>query len=87
MLCASPGGGYRPPEPPKALPARLPRAYFVSGTLEPWFGENATRWARALEAAGAEVVSVEREGDHGGPFWRDELAPMVRWAFGGAITA
>jgi len=79
VFCASPGGGYQPADP---LPDPLPRAYFVAGTLEPWFQENATRWADALRDAGADVVITERVGDHGDVFWRDELPLMVSWAFG-----
>lgn len=79
MFCASPGGGYRPPE---VMPTPLPRAYLVGGTEEPWFLENAARWADALRGAGAEVVMAEREGTHGGPFWRAEFPRMVAWAFG-----
>jgi enterochelin esterase-like enzyme len=78
VLCASPGAGYRPPSP---LPTSLPRAYFVAGTQEPFFLENATRWARALSGAGAEVVMAERVGSHGGAFWREELPRMVAWTF------
>ena len=54
VLCASPGGGYRPTVP---MPARLPRAYFVAGTQEPFFLENATRWAAALADGGEILVS------------------------------
>jgi enterochelin esterase-like enzyme len=79
VLCASPGGGYRPPA---VLPGSLPRAYLVAGTLEPFFLENATRWADALRDAGADVVMTERAGSHGGAFWKKEFAPMVAWAFG-----
>jgi hypothetical protein len=79
IFCASPGGGYRPSAP---LPTPLPRAYLVGGTQEPWFLENATRWADALRSAGADVMMVERPGSHGGPFWRAELPLMVAWAFG-----
>ena len=79
IFCASPGGGYRPPE---VMPSPLPRAYLVGGTEEPWFLENATRWADALRDAGADVVMTEREGTHGGVFWRAELPLMVAWAFG-----
>jgi enterochelin esterase-like enzyme len=79
MFCASPGGGFRPPA---TMPSPLPRAYLVGGTGEPWFLENATRWADALRDAGADVVMTEREGSHGGPFWRAELPRMVTWAFG-----
>jgi enterochelin esterase-like enzyme len=80
VLCASPGGGYRPPA---VLPSPLPRTYLVAGTLEPWFHENATRWADALREAGADVVIRERVGDHGGPFWSAEFPLMVTWAFRG----
>jgi enterochelin esterase-like enzyme len=79
VLCASPGAGLRPPA---TLPGRLPRAYLVAGTEEPFFLANATRWAEALREAGAEVVMAERPGSHGGPFWREELPPMVAWILG-----
>ena len=79
MFCASPGGGDRPPD---VLPSQLPRAYLVGGTQEPWFLENATRWAHALQAVGADVMMTEREGSHGGDFWRAELPLMLAWAFG-----
>ena len=79
VFCASPGGGYRPSG---AMPSSIPRTYLVAGTLEPFFLENATRWAVALRAAGADVVMTERVGSHGGAFWREELPLMVRWAFG-----
>ena len=80
ILCASPGAGYRPPPD---LPRALPRAYLTAGTEEPFFHANAARWATALADAGADVVFTEREGDHGGPFWRAELPLMLAWAFGG----
>ena len=79
VFCASPGAGYRPPA---VMPSPLPRAYFVAGTLEPFFHENATRWAVALREAGADVVMTERVGSHGGAFWRQEFPSMVAWAFG-----
>jgi enterochelin esterase-like enzyme len=79
VLCASPGAGYRPPA---VMPSPLPRAYLVAGTLEPFFLENATRWADALRAAGADVVLAERVGSHGGAFWREEFPLMAAWAFG-----
>jgi enterochelin esterase-like enzyme len=79
IFCASPGGGYKPPA---VMPGPLPRAYFVAGTREPFFRENATGWASALRDAGAEVVMTERAGSHGGAFWREELPLMVAWAFG-----
>lgn len=79
ILCASPGAGYRPPAP---MPSPLPRAFFVAGTLEPFFRDNATRWATALREAGADVVMTQRVGDHGDPFWAQELPAMVVWALG-----
>ncbi len=79
IFCASPGAGYRPPEP---LPSSLPRAYLVAGTDEPFFRDNATRWATELRDAGADVVLAERAGGHGDPFWRQELPLMLEWAFG-----
>ena len=78
IFCASPGGGY---QPPGVMPSPLPRAYLVAGTLEPFFRENATRWAAALREAGADVVMTERAGSHGDAFWREELPLMVAWAF------
>jgi enterochelin esterase-like enzyme len=80
IFCASPGAGYRPPD---AMPGPLPRTYLVAGTQEPFFLANATRWADALQAAGADVVMAEREGSHGGDFWRAEFPRMVAWALGG----
>lgn len=80
VFSASPGGGYRPPD---ALPSVLPRTYLVAGTLEPFFLENATRWAAALREAGADVVMAEQVGDHGGPFWQAEFVRMVAWVSGG----
>ena len=79
IFCASPGAGYRPPA---EMPGPPPRAYLVAGTQEPFFLENATRWADALRAAGADVVMTERAGSHGGPFWSEEFPLMVAWAFG-----
>jgi enterochelin esterase-like enzyme len=78
IFSASPGAGYRPPA---VMPNPLPRAYLVAGTQEPFFLENAIRWADALRAAGADVVMTERQGTHGDPFWREELPLMVTWAF------
>jgi len=79
IFCASPGGGYTPPG---VMPNPLPRVYLVAGTLEPFFRDNAARWATALRDAGADVVMTERAGSHGDPFWREELPLMVKWAFG-----
>ena len=79
VFSASPGGGFRPPE---VIPSPIPRVYLVAGTKEPFFLENATRWATALGDAGADVVITERAGSHGDAFWREELTLMVAWAFG-----
>jgi enterochelin esterase-like enzyme len=79
VFCASPGGGYKPSG---EMPRPLPRAYLVGGTEEPFFLENAMRWADALRDAGADVLMAERSGDHGGAFWMEEFPLMVSWAFG-----
>jgi enterochelin esterase-like enzyme len=79
IFCASPGGGYKPPGD---MSISLPRTYLVAGTEEPFFHDNALRWADALRDAGADVVIAERVGSHGDAFWRDELPLMVAWAFG-----
>ena len=79
IFCASPGGGYTPPDD---LQRPLPRTYLVAGTEEPFFRENAARWAAALRAAQADVILTERAGSHGDAFWRDELPLMAAWAFG-----
>src|ERR1700733_390863 len=77
VLCASPGAGYRPPA---VMPSRLPRTYLVAGMQEPFFRQNALRWADALRDAGADVVMTERVGSHGDAFWREEFPLMVAWA-------
>ena len=79
IFSASPGGGYRPPA---AMPSRLPRTYLVAGTLEPFFLDNAARWAAALRDATADVVMSERAAGHDDEMWRRELPLMIRWAFG-----
>jgi enterochelin esterase-like enzyme len=79
VFSGSPGGGYQPPE---VMPSSLPRVYLFAGTLEPFFLDNATRWATALRDAGAEVVMSERVASHGAVFWRGEFSLMVAWAFG-----
>ena len=78
ILAGSPGAGYRPPE---VLPAPLPRTYLVAGTQEPFFLDNADRWARALESAGGVVRFAHRDADHGTALWRAEFPLMVEWAF------
>jgi enterochelin esterase-like enzyme len=79
IFSASPGGGYRPPD---AMPSRLPRTYLVAGTLEPFFLDNAARWAAALRDATADVVMSERAAGHDDGMWRREFPLMIRWAFG-----
>jgi enterochelin esterase-like enzyme len=79
VLCASPGAGFRPPAD---MPAHLPRTYLVAGMQEPFFLENATRWASSLLSQGGDVVMRERAGSHGDTFWRREFPLMVAWAFG-----
>ena len=80
IFSASPGAGYRPPA---MMPSPLPRTYFVAGTLEPFFLNNAARWAAALRDAAADVVLTERIAGHDHAMWRDEFPLMVAWAFGG----
>src|SRR5580658_3229137 len=79
IFCASPGGGYKPPG---VMPSPLPRTYLFAGRLEPFFLDNATRWAVALRDAGADVVMSERVASHGAKHWRAEFPLMVAWAFG-----
>jgi enterochelin esterase-like enzyme len=79
VFSGSPGGGYKPPV---VMPSRIPRTYLVAGTLEPFFLDNATRWAAALSDAGADVVMSERVASHGNKLWRPEFPLMVAWAFG-----
>lgn len=81
IFSASPGGGYRPAD--ASLPSRAPRTYLVAGTQEPFFLENAARWAAALRDASADVVMSERPAGHDDEMWRREFPLMVRWAFGG----
>jgi pimeloyl-ACP methyl ester carboxylesterase len=79
VFSGSPGAGYRPTG---VLPSWIPRTYLVAGTLEPFFLDNATRWAVALREAGADVVMSERVASHGRALWRAEFPLMVAWAFG-----
>lgn len=79
ILCASPGGGYKPGS---LVRTPAPRTYLVAGTGEPFFLDNARRWAVALSNSGVEVVMRERAGTHGGAFWQEEFPLMIKWAFG-----
>jgi enterochelin esterase-like enzyme len=80
IFSASPGGGYRPPD---VMPTPLPRTYLVAGTQEPFFLDNAARWAAALRDADADVMMSERDAGHDDVMWRKEFPLMVAWAFGG----
>jgi enterochelin esterase-like enzyme len=80
IFSCSPGAGY---QPPAVMPNSLPRTYLVAGTLEPFFLDNAARWAAALRNAGADVVMSERVAGHNDSMWREEFPLMVAWAFGG----
>jgi enterochelin esterase-like enzyme len=80
IFSGSPGAGYKPTG---AMPSRIPRVYLAAGTLEPFFLDNATRWAAALRNAGADVVLSERVASHGEALWQGEFPLMVAWAFGG----
>jgi len=79
MFSGSPGGGFRPPD---QMPNSIPRTYLFAGTQEPFFLDNASRWAVALRDAGADVVMRERDVSHGAKLWRTEFPRMVAWAFG-----
>ena len=84
IFSASPGAGYRPPA---MMPRLLPRTYLVAGTQEPFFLENAARWAAALRAAAADVVLIERVAGHDAAMWREEFPRMVAWAFGTRVQS
>ena len=73
------GAEYRPP---RVMPSPLPRTYLVAGTLEPFFLDNAARWAAALRDAAADVVMSERVTGHDHAMWREEFPLMVAWGFG-----
>jgi pimeloyl-ACP methyl ester carboxylesterase len=81
IFSGSPGGGYKPTA---ELPIEIPRVYLVAGTLEPFFHDNATRWAAKLRDGGADVVMSERVATHGTALLRGEFPLMVTWAFGSA---
>ena len=79
VFSGSPGAGYKPTG---VMPSPIPRTYLVAGSLEPFFLDNATRWAVALRDAGADVVMSERVASHGEALWRGEFPLMLAWAFG-----
>jgi pimeloyl-ACP methyl ester carboxylesterase len=78
IIAGSPGGGYKPRG---VMPRSLPRVYLFGGTLEPFFLDNATRWAVALRDAGADVTTSERVASHDPTLWQGEFPLMVAWAF------
>ena len=84
IFSASPGAGYRPPE---VMPSPLPRTYLVAGTQEPFFLDNAARWAIALRDGGADVVMSERAAGHDDAMWREEFPLMIAWAFGKRVRS
>jgi len=77
IFSGSPGAGFKPSG---VMPSSIPRVYLVAGTLEPFFLENATRWAAALRDASADVFMSERAASHGDALWRAEFPLMVAWA-------
>lgn len=78
VLAASPGAGFRPSA---ATVRAMPPTYLIAGRQEPFFLENAQRWAEALQAHGTEMTMVVRDGGHDDTMWRAELPKMVEWAF------
>ncbi len=80
VFAASPGAGY---QPPAVWPDDLPRVYLVAGSGEPFFLDNAERWAAALQSTDTASVLAKRTGGHGDEFWFEELPAMVTWAFDG----
>jgi enterochelin esterase-like enzyme len=84
IFSASPGAGYQPPD---VMPSSLPRTYLVAGTQEPFFLENAARWAVALRNGAADVVMSERVAGHDEAMWREEFPLMVAWAFGKRVRS
>ena len=84
IFAASPGAGYQPPD---VMPSSLPRTYLVAGTQEPFFLENAARWAAALRDGAADVVMSERVAGHDDAMWREEFPLMVAWAFGKRVRS
>jgi len=78
VFSASPGAGYRPANEIIDL---LPPTYLVAGIQEPFFLDNAVRWAEALKVKGKDVVLVKRNAGHDDAMWRAELPKMVAWGF------
>ncbi|MEM7363477.1 MAG: alpha/beta hydrolase-fold protein [Pseudomonadota bacterium] len=78
VLSASPGAGYKPSD---GVIDKMPPTYLVAGRQEPFFLENATRWAMALRDCGQKVVLETRDAGHDDGMWRAELPKMMAWAF------
>lgn len=78
VFSASPGAGYKPTDD---IISTMPSTYLVAGIQEPFFLENATRWATALQENGREVTLKERHAGHDETMWRAELPKMLTWAF------
>lgn len=56
--------------------------YLVAGTFEPFFRNNAARWAAALRDAAADVVMIVRIAGHDHAMWPEVFPMMVAWALG-----
>lgn len=78
IFSASPGAGYKPT---KIIIDKMPPTYLVAGMQEPFFLDNALRWADALTVNGNEVIMEKREAGHDDLMWRKELPKMISWAF------
>ena len=78
VFSASPGAGYKPTD---EMIDTMPPTYLVAGIQEPFFLENARRWANALSDKGNEVILAKRDAGHNDAMWRAELPKMVVWAF------
>lgn len=76
VFAASPGAGYRPTG---EIQGKMPPTYFVAGRKEPFFLDNASRWATALRDGGNEVMMVERDAGHDDAMWRAEFPKMIAW--------
>lgn len=78
VFSASLGAGYKPTD--EMIPT-MPPTYLVAGTQEPFFLENAKRWADALRNNDKKVIFEERDAGHDDVMWRAELPKMIAWAF------
>lgn len=76
IFSASPGAGYRPEE---EIVKSMPPTYLLAGKQEPFFLDNAVRWAAALRRNGRDVVMEERDAGHDDTMWRAEFPEMISW--------